>query len=320
MAKNFFPPRPPDAPKIYAYTDSQYPGLLKIGYTTRDVKDRVAQQYPTRRPGALPYKIVLTESAMRSDGSSFSDRAIHRHLKGRGIENPKKGEWFRCSVDDVRAAIIAVRERQENAENRSRDFAMRPEQAEAVEKTLSYFRSFKRENPRKPPHFLWNAKMRFGKTFATYQLAKRMKARRILVLTFKPAVQSAWEEDVETHKDFSGWRFVSRATVDSDIDTIDKNRPLVCFGSFQDYLGRNSYGGVKAKNEWVHAVNWDLVIFDEYHFGAWRENAKDLFKAEDAREESASIGDDTDFFNQNLAEGGENFLGNYILYSTRRDR
>ena len=55
-------------------------------------------------------------------------------------------------------------------------------------------------------------------------------------------------------------------------------QPLVCFGSFQDYLGRNKQtNGIKTKNEWVHATHWDLVIFDEYHFGAWRDNARDLF-------------------------------------------
>ena len=59
----------------------------------------------------------------------------------------------------------------------------------------------------------------------------------------------------------------------------DLTRPLVCFGSFQDYLGTNDTGGIKAKNEWVHTTNWDLVIFDEYHFGAWRDNAKNLFEA-----------------------------------------
>lgn len=28
-------------------------------------------------------------------------------------------------------------------------------------------------------------------------------------------------------------------------------------------------------------MNWDLVVFDEYHFGAWRETAKELFEGED---------------------------------------
>jgi hypothetical protein len=50
---------------------------------------------------------------------------------------------------------------------------------------------------------------------------------------------------------------------------------LVCFGSFQDFLGKNTNtGGIKAKNEWVHATVWDCIIFDEYHFGAWREMPK----------------------------------------------
>lgn len=56
------------------------------------------------------------------------------------------------------------------------------------------------------------------------------------------------------------------------------------FGSFQDLLGTNENGGIKAKNEFIHTTQWDLVIFDEYHFGAWRENAKKLFENPDEEE------------------------------------
>ena len=77
---------------------------------------------------------------------------------------------------------------------------MRPEQAEAVERTLNYFKAERADG--RTPRFLWNAKMRFGKTFAAYQLARRLNARRALILTFKPAVQTAWKEDLETHLDF----------------------------------------------------------------------------------------------------------------------
>ena len=58
-------------------------------------------------------------------------------------------------------------------------------------------------------------------------------------------------------------------------------KPLVYFGSFQDLLGRDAAGNIKPKNEWLHKVNWDLVVFDEYHFGAWRETAKELFEGEE---------------------------------------
>jgi hypothetical protein len=141
--------------------------------------------------------------------------------------------------------------------------------------------------------------MRFGKTFAAYQLAKRMGWRKILVLTFKPAVQSAWEEDLRTHVDFAGWQFIKPGGL--TYEEADKAKPIVCFGSFQDYLGRNpSTGGIKTKNEWVHATHWDCVVFDEYHYGAWREKAKDLFEAEDERERKASEGEAIEYFDEDI--------------------
>ena len=284
MSKEFFPPRPDSRPTIYAYQDTnpQYEGLLKVGYTTKSAQERVAAQYPTRRPGKLPYRIVVEEPAMRNDGTVFTDHDVHRYLRQTNVRN-EKGEWFRCKLEQVKAAIIAVREGTLNEENRSLDFKMRPEQAEAVEKTAAYFKSSKKENSKKTPHFLWNAKMRFGKTFASYQLAKKMGWRKVLVLTFKPAVQSAWEEDLKGHVDFKGWQFISPGGL--SYEDADKKSPFVCFGSFQDYLGKNkSTGGIKTKNEWVHTTHWDCIIMDEYHYGAWRENAKDLFEAEDDKE------------------------------------
>ncbi|MCK6417899.1 MAG: GIY-YIG nuclease family protein [Alphaproteobacteria bacterium] len=298
MSKDFFPARPAARPTIYAYRDTnpQYVGLLKVGFTSVDVKKRLEQQYPTLRPGALPYEILLEESAMRKDGSSFTDRDVHRYLKKRGFNNPE-GEWFKCTVKDVKAATIALRDGIENEENRTLDFGMRPEQDAAVEKTMAYFKSSRKERPGKTPHFLWNAKMRFGKTFATYQLAKKMGWKRILVLTFKPAVQSAWEEDLQSHVDFKGWQFISRNSL--SFEDADQKKPIVCFGSFQDYLGKNAAGGIKAKNEWVHTTNWDCVVFDEYHYGAWRESAKDLFEAEDDKEIRDAEGKGMEFFDEN---------------------
>ena len=298
--KNFFPLRPAFNPMIYAYEDTnpQYRGLLKVGYTSVDVQRRVAQQYPTLRPGELPYRIVLEESAMRSDGTSFTDHEIHRYLRKQGFPNPE-GEWFRCKVRDVKAAVLALRERTENEEQRTETFGMRPEQEAAVLKTSRHFKNYWTENKDRAPRFLWNCKMRFGKTFASYQLAKRMGWKRILVLTFKPAVQNAWEEDLASHIDFKGWQFISRST-ELTFEEADKHRPIVCFGSFQDYLGKNKAGGIKPKNEWVHLTNWDCVILDEYHYGAWRENAKDLFENEDKKEMEYAQGKGMDYFDEDL--------------------
>ncbi len=284
MTKEFFPRQ--IKPQIYAYEDNNpiYSGMLKIGYTTTSVEDRVASQYPILRPGELPYKIVFAESSMREDGSYFTDRDVHRVLVKQGFEqlsdqNGKDTEWFKCSVKDVESAVFTLKNNIQNAEQRTQNFKLRPEQQNAIDKTIAYFKDIKRNNPKIVPHFLWNAKMRFGKTFTTYELAKQMDLKRILILTFKPAVESSWEEDLKQHIDFEGWQFVSRHTALTG-ENCDKDKPIVCFGSFQDYLGLKD-GMIKAKNEWVHTTNWDLVVFDEYHFGAWRNSAKDLFEKDD---------------------------------------
>ena len=116
---------------------------------------------------------------------------------------------------------------------------MRREQAEAVNKTHAYFHSIWKEDMHAVPRFLWNAKMRFGKTFTTYQLAK-LGAKRVLVVTFKPAVEDAWQTDLESHVDFDGWQYLSNS--DRDPTQISPRKPLVYFGSFQDLLGRDAAG------------------------------------------------------------------------------
>lgn len=292
MEQNFFPQRPTVTPTIYAYrllgVDS-HKGYLKVGYTDRTAKERIDEQLHTSK---IRYEIVLTESAMTNDGSCFTDKNVHKLLERKGFHrlNPldKTDEWFDCSMEDVKAAILSLRTGSENVENRTQSFGMRPEQFRAVEQTKSYFEQAVKEEPNRIPKFLWNAKMRFGKTFASYQLAKKMNLSRVLVLTFKPAVESAWREDLVSHIDFEGWQFISNKdarnnnqNIDQEFSRADKSKPIVVFGSFQDLLGTNESGGIKTKNEFIHATLWDLVIFDEYHFGAWKERAKELFEKED---------------------------------------
>lgn len=296
MAKGeFFVPRPDVKPKIYAYILPEVPshkGYIKIGYTERDIDSRIKEQLHTA--GLInQYEVILVESAIRSDGSVFTDHDVHILLKKKSILrlNASIGddnEWYKCSADVVKSAIIAVRNGIANIENRTQNFKMRPEQYRSVTKTIEYFKNFKKDDLTHSPKFLWNAKMRFGKTFASYELAKALNFKKVLVLTFKPAVESAWREDLVSHIDFEGWQFISNKdahdqniNIDNAFANADHTKPIVVFGSFQDLLGTNSLGGIKAKNEFIHATNWDIVIFDEYHFGAWRENTKKLFENPD---------------------------------------
>lgn len=207
MSKDFFPPKPDVKPTIYAYElvgVNSHKGLLKVGYSERDSRVRIAEQ---ARTIGVDYKLVFEASTMRNDGSSFLDHDLHRVLESMGIQRVTQigREWFRCNLNDVKKAFKSVKDRKIVKENRTSDFKMRPEQKAAVEKTSDYFQDYKKENLNKTPHFLWNAKMRFGKTFATYQLAKKMGWSKILVMTFKPAVESAWDDDLKEHVDFEGW-------------------------------------------------------------------------------------------------------------------
>ncbi|WP_430419343.1 GIY-YIG nuclease family protein [Phenylobacterium sp.] len=273
-------PRPEARPRIYAYSiaDAAHEGLLKVGQTTRDVRRRVAEQLKTA--AIENFTIELNEAAERDDGSVFSDHAVREALRRKGFANPQL-EWMRCTVADVRAVLHELRTGKQVSGPRHETFGLRAEQAEAVRKTHDYFHSIWKEDMHAVPRFLWNAKMRFGKTFTTYQLARMLGAKRVLVLTFKPAVEDAWQTDLESHVDFEGWQYLSRNS-GRDPTQIDAAKPVVYFGSFQDLLGRDAVGNIKPRNEWLHAVNWDLVVFDEYHFGAWRETAKELFEGEEA--------------------------------------
>jgi hypothetical protein len=272
-------PKPEAHPRIYAYAiaDKAHAGLLKVGQTSREVKKRVAEQLKTAK--IENYTIELDESAEREDGSIFTDHEVRAALAKKGHE--KDGlEWMRCTVKDVKAVLAELRSGQKFSGTHHEDFPMRLEQADAVEKTYAYYQSIWAENKKAVPRFLWNAKMRFGKTFTAYQLAKKLGAKRVLVLTFKPAVEDAWQTDLESHVDFHGWQYLSRAS-GGDPSEVSTKKPLVFFGSFQDVLGTDSVGKIKAKNEWLHTLNWDLVVFDEYHFGAWKDTAKELFEGED---------------------------------------
>ena len=159
--------RPNVNPTIYVYKDRAFPGYLKVGYTGRTAQKRVDEIHSVATPD-VPYEILHYESAFKADGSSFMDHDVHRVLERKGFraardKDGKKTEFFKCSLADVKSAILAVKTGTENIENRTETFGMRPEQKQAVELTKKYFIAEKKASPTRSPKFLWNCKMRFGK-------------------------------------------------------------------------------------------------------------------------------------------------------------
>ncbi|OYN84023.1 GIY-YIG nuclease family protein [Parenemella sanctibonifatiensis] len=254
-------------------------GLVKVGQTTKPTaRARIKQQLGTAYPGLKGVDILLDEPATRKDGTEFSDHDVHTALVAAGI-NRIGGEWFEATLDEVEAAIQVVRSGISFQPKRTQSFGMRPEQQLAVERTAAYFRQ---HTGSRAPRFLWNAKMRFGKTFTTYQLAKEMGWERVLVLTFKPAVATAWQDDLVSHVDFDGWLYVDKNSTDGErYEAADHDGPVVWFASLQDLGGRDSDGRIKARNEVIHLIAWDAIVLDEYHFGAWRDSARELYDPTD---------------------------------------
>lgn len=254
---------------------------IKVGETIKPGIDRVKEQANTAFPGLVGVEILFhSEEAVRPDGTEFSDHDVHRVLRNAGIANPA-GEWFEATLDEVRGAVVSLQRGVPFSPTRIQTFPMRPEQRKAVEQTAAFFR----DHPDGSPKYLWNAKMRFGKTFTTYQLAREMGWTKVLVLTYKPAVRSAWRDDLLSHVDFIDWQYIDRDTPPKDADAmLDSGHPTVWFASFQDVLGRDAEGAAKPRNETLQIVDWDCVVIDEFHFGASTAAAREVYDPQDKSE------------------------------------
>lgn len=288
-----------DIPRIYAYTEEQYKdkvwsggyekregkGLIKVGYTTRqDVKVRIYEAHGTNKP-TDEVTILLDQPAINNNGRFFMDHDVHKILENKFKAHRFNGtEWFECTIEEVVAAVKELQTGVEQISGRTNTFGPRDEQEEAIQKTCSYFANNSKElNDGRAPHFLWNAKMRYGKTFTSYQMAKRMGWKRILVITYKADTKQAWKDDLAEHVDFAGWEFVDadmfkgikpeqRQIIEEKYFNLDK--PVVMFVTFQDALGYDKDGGAKEAHKFLHDTQWDACFLDEYHFGSHRDKAK----------------------------------------------
>ena len=242
---------------------------------------RVRQQLITPFPNLDGVTVFFhSEDAVNPQGESFSDHDIHRVLENHGFANVG-GEWFAASVEEVRAAVVALQRGIPLEPARMQAFKPRKEQRMAVQQTALYFSSGIEGSNR----YLWNAKMRFGKTFAAYKLCQEMGWTRTLILTYKPAVRDQWRNDLLGHADFYGWQYVDRDT-DPKIAKLRlaEGGPVVWFASFQDVTGRDPFGKPKPRNEILHQIDWDCIIIDEFHFGASTAAAREIYDPQDRLE------------------------------------
>jgi hypothetical protein len=264
-------------PQIYSYILPDLPpneGSQKIGYTGQEkVHDRIKPQVET--PAfKLKYELLWSGPAFFEDGKDFIDKTFHKFLIKNGIlkKDDLGTEWFYFNGEPDKSEDLFKLFRKDGFSalqngNGKTDYTLRFEQEEAVKKALDCFEQNEKGE------FLWNAKPRFGKTLASYDLAKRLKASKVLIVTNRPAIANSWFDDFEMFVD--GYSFISetsslrnRATLTREQHiAIKPIKPLITFLSLQDLKGSKFFGGNYDKLRWVADLEWDLLIIDEAHEG-----------------------------------------------------
>lgn len=285
--------------KIYGYHLPQLPthqGSVKVGETNHpDVNTRIQQQ--TGTVGVQP-SLLFTRNAVRNDGELFHDRELHAYYRLRGIKrtilNDKASEWYYFGdvnhAEEMTDDYISLDYDAVQISEKETDYILRAEQAQAVQSTLEYL-----QNPIYGTEFLWNAKPRFGKTLSTYDLMRKLNAKKVLIVTNRPAIANSWYDDFVK---FIAWqepelKFVSETSAlaerspmsrDDFLASIyplmneDNDLGSVNFISLQDLKGSKFAGGQYEKLEWVANMEWDLLVVDEAHEGIDTSKTSRTFK------------------------------------------
>lgn len=211
------------------------------------------------------------ESTSLSNLRQLEQNWLHAKQKRAGTwvySESKKSEWFfdpkRESVDNVVNFGKSLINEWRHGVSRPNAYLMREEQQACHDQAVSHFNNGGEK-------FLMNAKMRFGKTFTSYQIIKTLNIKRVLVITYKPAVDAAWREDLEEHIDFEGWKYLSAKEFNAENPiTLDGNSVEILFTSFQDFNDFN-----KAKWQYARNYHYDLIVIDEMHYGSKTERAQE---------------------------------------------
>ena len=232
-------------------------GVIKIGETEREnVEERIVEQLRrTANPTGDRHETLMVEPAARADGRTrFSDKDIHRELRRAGVGRAH-GEWYEATIGEVRRAYDAVRVGVPLSLKYA-TYELRAEQRDAIDRTMERWTGSEHTSPG-PRRFLWNAKMRFGKCFAALMLAKEMNARSVLILTYMPAVENAWRDEVLQHEAFKFWQF--HANHDTAAAPVRDGGTLVRLCSMQG-LDDNRSERRNARRRALRATPWDLLI------------------------------------------------------------
>ena len=273
-------------PQIYSYSTPEvkrHDGWTKIGYTEQqDVQKRIDQQTYTADVEA---KLEWSGNAIFEGGGTFKDHEFHAYLEKLGIKREPNKEWFFVDGPTGEKHFFDFRANRGILETLpAREYELRDEQKDAVDKTVSYAHVHWGDRDEPGGEYLWNAKPRFGKTLTAYDLCKALGAKTVLIVTNRPAIANSWYEDYAKFLGTdSGYYFVSDTSalagkpyvvprqkyLDAAYDDkkAGRSRNFIEFVSLQDLKGAIAFGGKFDKLDHVAKIDWDVLIIDEAHEG-----------------------------------------------------
>lgn len=229
----------------------------------------------------IVHELLHCEICIKNDknGSSFTDKDVHKVLERSGLKNvvhrddKKYGEWYKVDLNVALSAIKAVKEGRTSLDPNEKISEHTPielrkgSQDEAIKRTIKAINSGKEK-------FLWDAKMRFGKTLASLQVAKEKGYKKVLIITHRPVVNKDWYDDFDKIFYDTNYKFGSKSEGNTLDSLLNQGSSFVYFASMQDLGGskcvleklKTTVSGF-AKNNELFETEWDYLIIDEAHEG-----------------------------------------------------
>ena len=299
---------------VLSQGDRKHQGLLKIGevFVDNDIADSHSSQELGKAVRAVldarpymqgvSYHIEYVECTTYDQNSKcYKADDVYRTLRAMDIpsktlgkyKDPTTGQtedadiWFACTIFDIQDVICKIKQGKGAGHGAIK---FRPEQEKAIHDTVEYFqKEFK--DPNKGKHYLWNAKMRFGKTLSGLEVAKRCGYRSTLIITHRPVVDKGWHDDFakifrtpEALADYHakglepayGRRMMDDNDSQGDFYTltreVDAGKKILVFFVSMQYLRLSQFVGGKERNfdplkRAIMEYDWDFVMVDEAHEG-----------------------------------------------------
>lgn len=298
---------------VLSINDRKHQGLLKIGevFVDNDIADSKIRQELGKAVRAVldarpymqgvAYHIEYVECTTYDQDKCYKADDVYRTLRAMDIpsktlgkyKDPTTGQtedadiWFACTIFDIQEVISKIKQGKGAGHGAIK---FRPEQEKAIHDTVEYFqKEFK--DPNKGKHYLWNAKMRFGKTLSGLEVAKRCGYRSTLIITHRPVVDKGWHDDFakifrtpEALADYHskglepayGRRMMDDNDSQGDFYTltneVDAGKKILVFFVSMQYLRLSQFVGGKERNfdplkRAIMEYDWDFVMVDEAHEG-----------------------------------------------------